>query len=392
MGNLKSILEYILKHNLILQKAYKFIMSFIFKSISIFIPLDNKLILFNAHGRRYNDSPKAIYLEMVKDPRFKEYHFVWALDEPEKYNIPGCTKVKMDTMKYFITALKSKYWITCVNIERGLHFKNKKTIYLNTWHGTPLKLVGNAVRGRKDFNFSNVDIFCAAGNYEKEIYKSDFNVLENSLILSGLPRNDELYNVSDEKIIEYKRSLNIPLDKKVILYAPTWRDSSDIGKTYSINPPMDMDYWKKELNEEYILLLRTHAYTNNLLGVKFDGFVRDLSSYPDINHLLIISDILISDYSATIFDYSILERPIICFGYDYDDYLNDRGFYLDLEEELPNGVIRTQENIIKKIKNLNYKDECKKTKNFKNKYINVGGYATEKCLDLIIQNSESRIR
>lgn len=389
MKELKSRIEYILKHNLIVQKSYKSIMSLIFRFIGILIPLNDKMILFNAHGRRYNDSPKAIYLKMINDSRYKEYEFVWALDEPDKYDIPGCSKVKMDTIKYFITALKAKYWITCVNIERGLHFKKKQTIYLNTWHGTPLKLIGNAVSGRKDFDFSSVDIFCTAGKYEDEIYKRDFNVLEDNLLLSGLPRNDELYNVSDEQIETYKKVLNIPIDKKIILYAPTWRDSTDRGKSYSIKPPINIDYWKKKLQDEYVLLLRTHAYTNDVLGVKFDEFVRDLSSYPDINQLLIISDILISDYSATIFDYSILERPIICFGYDYDEYKKDRGFYFDLDEEIPNGVLRTQESVMEKILALDYKNECEKTKRFKNKYLNVGGNATVQCIDLLFKNKES---
>lgn len=262
--------------------------------------------------------------------------------------------------------------------------RKKQTVYLNTWHGTPLKLIGNAVSGRKDFDFSNVDIFCYAGEYEREIYKKNLNVLENNFLLSGLPRNDELYHVSNEEITDYKRLLNIPKNKKVILYTPTWRDSTDKGKSYSIEPPIDMAYWQKELQDEYVLLLRTHAYTNKLLGIEFNEFVRDFSEYPEINHLLSVADILISDYSATIFDYSILERPIICFGYDYDEYTTDRGFYVDLEKELPSGVIESQNLVIEKIKTLDYQAECQRTLRFKKKYLEAGGNATEKCIKVLI--------
>ena len=359
-------------------------MSLFFRFIGFFVSTDEKLILFNAHGRKYNDSPRAIFKYMIGDERYQDYKFVWALDEPEKYDIPQCSKVRMDTIKYFITALKAKYWVTCVNIERGLHFKKKQTVYLNTWHGTPLKLIGNAVSGRKDFDFSNVDIFCYAGEYEREIYKKNLNVLENNFLLSGLPRNDELYHVSNEEITDYKRLLNIPKNKKVILYTPTWRDSTDKGKSYSIEPPIDMAYWQKELQDEYVLLLRTHAYTNKLLGIEFNEFVRDFSEYPEINHLLSVADILISDYSATIFDYSILERPIICFGYDYDEYTTDRGFYVDLEKELPSGVIESQNLVIEKIKTLDYQAECQRTLRFKKKYLEAGGNATEKCIKVLI--------
>lgn len=383
---IKNRIDYILKHNLLIQQIYKHVMSSFFRVLGYFIKIDKNLILLNSHGRRYNDSPKKIFKSLVSKDQYKEFKFVWALDEPEAYDIPQCNKVKMDTMKYFVTALKAKYWISCVNIERGLNFKKKQTIYLNTWHGTPLKLIGNAIAGRKDYDFSNVDIFCYAGYYEKEIYKRDFNVSEKNLFLSGLPRNDYLYNVSNNQIEEYKKILNIPNDKKIILYAPTWRDSSDNGKSYSIKPPIDISYWKEKLQDDYIILLRTHAYTNNILGIEFNEFVRDFSSYPEINHLLIISDILISDYSATIFDYSILERPIICFGYDYDNYLSERGFYIDLKKELPGGLIRTEDKVIEKIKNIDYKKECENTKKFKYKYIQAGGNATEKCIKALFNN------
>lgn len=385
MGYIRQRLDYILKHNLIIQQLYKYIMSMLFKFIGLFIRTDEKLILFNSLGRKFNDSPRAIFNYMINDRRYQDYRFVWALDEPEKYNIPNSNIVKMDTIKYFITALKAKYWVSCVNIERGLNFKKKQTIYLNTWHGTPLKLIGNAAKGRKDFDFSSIDIFCYAGEYEREIYKRDFNVLQENFLYSGLPRNDELYHISGQKILDYKKKLNIPKDKKVILYAPTWRDSMDNGKSYSINPPIDIDYLQRELEDDYILLLRTHAYTNKVMGIKFNEFIRDFSSYPEINDLLIVADILISDYSATIFDYSILERPIICFGYDYDQYHNDRGFYIDLERELPNGVIRTQEEVVRKIKTMEYQKECQKTAQFKNKYLEAGGKATEQCVRQLME-------
>lgn len=385
MDKFRIRIDYILKHNLIIQRIYKFVFSLLFKIIGLLIKTDDKLILFNAHGRKYNDSPKAIFEYMNSNSEYKNYKFVWALDDPEAYNIPNAVKIKMDTMKYFIMALKAKYWVSCVNIERGLNFKKKQTVYMNTWHGVPLKLVGNAVSKRKDFDFSNVDIFCYSGKYEEDIYIRDFNVLENNLFLTGLPRNDQLYNISTSDIGECKKRLNLPEDKKIILYAPTWRDSKNRGKSYTIAPSIDMNELQRELQEEYVFLLRTHSYTNELLGINFNEFIRDFTSYPEINDLLIVSDILISDYSSVIFDYSILERPIICFAYDYEQYSLERGFYIDLEKELPSGVVRNQQALIKKIKNINYNVECEKTANFKNKYIDVSGNATKMCVEKLFK-------
>lgn len=384
MGIIRRRLDYILKHNLLIQRFYKYILSNTFKFIGIFIKTDDRLILFNGHGRKFNDSPKKIYDYLIKNGLYKDYKIVWALDEPEKYDIPFATKVKMDTLKYFIIALKAKYWVSCVNIERGLKFKKKQTIYLNTWHGIPIKKIGNAVNNRRDFDFSNIDIFCCSGDYEREIYIRDFNVLEEKLIFSGLPRNDQLYNVSIKDIERYKKKLNLPLDKKVILYAPTWRDSKNFGKTYNLAPPVDIEYLQSKLQDKYVLLMRTHPYTNKLMGINFNNFIRDFSEYPNINELLIVADILVSDYSATIFDFSILERPIICFAYDYDEYSRERGLYLDLENEFPGGIIKTQEDLVERIITLDYEIESIKIAEFKRKYIQTNGNATEICVNELL--------
>lgn len=385
MSNLKKHLEFILKHNLFIQKVYKVVLGNGFRLIGCFIKTKDNLVLINSFGgRRYNDSPKAIYEYLKSNPKYDYLDIVWAFEEPEEFDL-SCRKVKIDSWNYFKIALKAKYWITCVNIERGLFFKKKGTRYLNTWHGTPLKLVGNAVSGRQDFDCSNVDIFCYAGKHEYNIYINDFGVRSESLLCSGLPRNDELYLISHEHISRLKEQLNMPLDKKVILYAPTWRDSRDGGKTYSIRPPMNIDYWQQELGNDYIILFRMHAFTTQLMGLKFNDFVWDMSVYPDINDLLIVADILISDYSATIFDYSILERPIISFAYDYDTYAKERGLYVDIEKELPSSICRTEQEIINLIQTMDYSDECRKTKLFKKKYLEVGGEATQMCVESLFE-------
>lgn len=385
MDGIRKKIDYILKHNLIVQILYKKVLSAVFRFIGLFVRTDDKLILFSGHGRKYNDSPRSIYEYMINREEYKDFNYVWALEEPDKVEILKGTKIKADTMKYFITALKAKYWVTCVNIERGLHFKKKNTIFLNTWHGVSINKVGNAVSGRKDFNCSNVDIFCYSAEFEKNIIIRDFNTLDASMFPSGLPRNDELYYLRKDEIFKLREKLNIPHNKKVILYAPTWRDSTDNGLSYQIVPPIDWNEWEKELGNEYVVLLRTHAYTNKLMGVKFNDFVRDASSYPIVNNLLAVADIIISDYSSIMFDFSVLGRPIICFGYDYDEYNKYRGFYFDLDKEMPSGVIREEKKVLHKIKYMDFEAECKKTIDLRDKYVNYGGHATEMCVKRLIE-------
>ena len=381
MSGFRARLDYVLKHNHFLSRIFRITASLCMRVWGIFVPMNNKMIIFTAHGRKYNDSPRAIYEYMLKSGKFKDFTMVWGLEDPS-VEVPGNPiKVKADTPKYFWYTLAAKYWITCVNIERSLHYKKKDCIYLNTWHGTALNTMGNAVSGRKDFDFSYINFFCYESEFQKQHCISDFNCREEAMIPTGLPRNDTLYNTTKEEILDIKKRLGLPLDKKIILYAPTWRDSVDNGHTYAIKPPIDLNLWEEKLSDEYILLFRTHSYTNKIIGVEFNNFVRDYISYPIVNDLFKVSDILISDYSSCITDFSILSRPIICFAYDYEEYNRVHGLNFDFRVEMPNGIKETQEEVLSFIKSMDYNKECENTKIFNQKYTNIGGHATEICIE-----------
>ncbi len=287
---------------------------------------------------------------------------------------------------YYIETLRAGIWITNVNIERGLRYKPKSTVYLNTWHGVPVKIIGNSQKTRSDYDYSDVDFMCCSCEFERNIFIRDFKVRKETTVKCGMPRNDELYHIDAKLIDKYRKELNIPADKKVILYAPTWRDSSDGGKSYQISPPIDIDYWQRLLGDEYVMLFRMHHLTTEMMGITFNDFVRDLSDYPEINKLMIVADILISDYSATIFDYSILERPIISFAYDYEEYSQNRGFYENLCDVVCGNVFKTQEDVISHIKNMDNKKEIKKAASIKNRYIDTDGQATEACIDFLVKH------
>ena len=387
MHGFRARLDYWLKHNKVFYKCFNFTASNALKLWGKFIPMDEKLILFSAHSRKYNDSPKALYEYMIAHPEYNGYKYVWALEDPENVEIPGpAKKVKSDTFEYFKTSLKAKYWITCVNIERSLHYKRKKCRYMNTWHGAPIKFGGNDAVGRQDYDFSAVDVYSYASEFELNISKHSLGYRDDACIPYGPPRNDVLYHTTNEEIVEIKEKLGLPLDKKIILYAPTWRDSSDGGKTYAMRPPVDMMKFKSALKEDYVFLMRTHQYTNKLLGVEFDDFCRDFCSYPDVNDLLKVSDILISDYSAIIADFSIFERPVLCFAYDYEDFKESRGLYLDYTKDMPSGILRTDDDVIEYIKTMDFEEECHKTKTLlKEKLAKYGGNATKKCLDKLFE-------
>ena len=379
---LKARIDYLVKHNKVANRVFIGAGSAVLRFVGFFIPIKENAILFSSLSRKYNDSPKEIYETMIRDPLYKDMEYYWAVDDINT-QIPGKHKIiKCDTMGYFIISQKCKYWVTCVNIERGLHYKKRKTRYLNTWHGTPIKSISGDDLYKN--NFSYIDIFCCSGSFEREVFKHAFSVPDEHLLFSGLPRNDALYHYEKELIPKIKRKINIPDNKKVILYAPTWRDSNDGGKTYSVKPPINIAKWKKELSQEYVVLFRTHPNTNKLMGIEFDDFVIDVTKYPQINDLLIVSDILISDYSATIFDYSILERPIISFAYDYNEYKSSRGFEVDPINVLGENVLFSEDDVLKKIENMSYKEECRKVQEIKNQYLEYGGNATRMCIEALL--------
>lgn len=380
---MRDRLIYILKHNIAIQNIYRVVMSFVFKVMGLFMPTDDNLVLFVSFmGKSFNDSPKAVYDFIKQDSHYSHLKCVWAFEDPSKH--PELTTVKIDTLSYFTTALRARYWVTNTNIERGLKFKKRGTRFLNTWHGIALKKMGNDCPGRKDFDFSNVDCMTVSSKYDEERVLQALNARESSFIRCGLPRNEALWHTTDVENKAMREKLGIAEGKKVVLYAPTWRDSTDGGKSYEIKPPIHFDEWKKQLGNGYVVLFRAHHQTTKILGLEFDDFIRNVSEYPTVNDLMIASDLLITDYSAIAFDYSILCKPILVFAYDFDTYLADRGTYFDMNSRYPNPVCRTEQELLEKIKKLNFEDEAKKTMKFRNYFVQYGGNATEQCVEALL--------
>ena len=128
------------------------------------------------------------------------------------------------------------------------------------------------------------------------------------------------------------------------------------------------------------MLFRAHHQTNKVLGVVYNDFVRNASDYPAVNDLMIAADMLITDYSAIAFDYSILCRPIFCYAYDYDSYLAERGTYFSVDEKYPNKSCRTEVELLSRIQNVDYAAECANTKRFRDAFVQYGVGATETCI------------
>ena len=183
---------------------------------------------------------------------------------------------------------------------------------------------------------------------------------------------------SKEKIKHIRESLNVCDEKKIILYAPTYREYLwDTKGNNLIAPPIHLEKWKQTIGSDYIILFRAHYAVGTALNIKTDDFVIDVSSYPNLNDLYAISDMMISDYSSVFFDYSILDRPMFCFAYDFDEYQDKRGLYLDIKKTLPCKIHLDEESLLSDIKNIDKANAIELVKKFHNQFAPNAGHASE---------------
>lgn len=378
-----------IKYNKIFYKAYRFGGSMLIRFLSLFIPVNNKKIFFISFGgRKYDDSPKSIYEKMLKDERFKDYTFVWALTDLSTKVSGNAVCVKTDSFSYYYHCLSSRFWITNVSAERGLDFKTKKNLCINTWHGTPLKKICGEEnvqnQATEKYKKNKFDLICAQSEYDQNIFSRIFKMDKSDVILSDLPRNDDLVDYDVKKIDKIKANLGIPIDKKVILYMPTYREYLRDNNSCYLAPPINFKKWEEKLGNEYILLVRAHYLVAKELDICENDFVFDVSKYDCLNDLYIIADLLISDYSSAFFDYAILMRPVFCFAYDLEEYQRNRGLYVNLDEVLPCLIDNNEDDLIEHIKSMNYNEMCEKTKKFKEKYLPFAGNSSETLINEII--------
>ena len=414
---IKKIATDISKKNILFRKTFRKLIYFKrkIKYLKYYYKydVDDKMIFFEAYnGRNYACSPKALYEYMIKNKKFNDYKFVWAFKNVNQHKIlknKNTIVVKTNSKEYFKYLSLSKYWIVNSLIDVSIK-KKKNQIYLQCWHGTPLKKLRydievkgavlntiSEIRKRNDLDAIKFDFFISPSKFCTEKFISAFNLKklgkDNIIVEKGYPRNDYLFNYKKEDIDKIKKLLKLPKGKKVILYAPTFRDNqhtSGVGYTYNLG--INFDKMQKELSKDYIILFRTHYFVSNSFDFsKYDKFIYDVSKYDDINDLYIISDLLITDYSSVFFDFANLKKPMIFYMYDLDDYKNNlRDFYFDLNI-LPGPIVKQEDDLIKEIKNIDNYDELYHDKyikfNEKFNYLD-DGKSTERVVEVIFNETK----
>lgn len=379
----------------------------------------NTIIFSCFNGEHYNDSPKQIYEYLLSHDKYKNYKFIWVFKNKKNHlklnenrNTEVIEKRSKKYRKYLHTA---KYWVFNFKIEDYIK-PTKDQILIQCWHGTPLKKMGcdlekydnalNTLEGiQKKYRIEaeKMSYFISPSKYASERFSSAWNLKainkENILLEKGYPRNDFLFNYTEDDIAKMKRKIfgyyyleyeKQIKKKKIILYAPTWRpDQYERGVGYTQECMLDIEKLQKSLGEDYIILFRVHSNIASKFDFKkYDGFIYDVSSIMDINEIYVISDILVTDYSSVLFDYANLQRPMIFFMYDLEHYRDDgNGFYIDIEKELPGKIVKTNEELEKEILRISNEfkyDEKYKKFNEKYNYLDDGD-ATKRVVEEIFK-------
>lgn len=374
----------------------------IFKKMSL---RKDWVLIESFFGKSYSDSPKYLY-EYLQKTRGDKYRYIWVLNQKSDTlaKTGKHTRVKRNSLRYVYYASRCGYRIFNVR-QPAWNKKRSGVVFLETWHGTPLKKlvfdlddIQAASQDHKMVFYDQSrdwDYMVSANRFSTDVFERAFILDREKILEYGYPRNDILYaDNKDEIALEVKRELGIPEDKRVILYAPTWRDNQFYGKgRYKFELAMDLDLMRKELSEDSVILLRTHYHIADILDLsEYEGFVYNGSQYEDVSRLYLASDICITDYSSVFFDFANLKRPMLFFVYDLDSYADEiRGIYFDMEKELPGPLLHTNEELVEALKNM---DEIntkysERYEQFYERFCSVDdGHASERIIEKVFGERE----
>ncbi|MEK3885903.1 CDP-glycerol glycerophosphotransferase family protein [Bacillus sp. FSL K6-3431] len=344
--------------NQLVGKLKKYIALLMIHIFNCFPIKGNKIFMFSYYGSQYGCNPKYITEYMLQHTPKGRFDIVWAFNDiKQKEHIPNIRKVKTMTFQYFYELCTSKVVITNFRTT-DLFVKRKKQYYIQTWHSSlRLKqiekdaedaLPPNYVEmAKKDSN--KCDLLLSGCKYSTDIFKRSF-WYDGEIFEHGTPRNDLLFKKDPLIKGGILNELNIPIDYKVILYAPTFRKDNDLA-VYDLNYSNILKGLKEKFGGRWICLVKLHPHLMSKSSqLVYGDHVVDVTSYNDIQELLNISDALITDYSSLMFDYSITERPCFLYVPDYKEYIKqDRNLYFDLLE-LPFKKAMNNGDLLEKIK------------------------------------------
>lgn len=351
----------------ILKAGYRFF----WLLFSLFPIKKNKVIFQSFSGRGFSDNPKYIAKKLLEAaPNLEIY---WAANDKATASLPsGIHFVKYKTISYLYHMATARVWVD--NIRKPFFIKRKNQYYIQTWHGgLGLKKVEQDAADKLDPKYlkwakkdaANCDLMLSCCKTLTSDYRRAFWFDHGEIIEKGLPRNDILFSTTNEEKEKIKNSLGIDRKEKVLLYAPTFRETGDLSP-YNINYAACVKALEKRFGGKWKVLVKLHPSLLNVADrLDLDAeYIINASHYNDIQELYTITDFIITDYSSVVFDFMITNRPAFLYAADLEEYAKERDYYFDLTK-LPFPLSQTNDELLEKILNFNQDEYLKELTAFK---------------------------
>ena len=321
----------------------------------------HKIVLNNFQGRGYGDSPKYIAEEIIRQKL--PYDLVWLVADLNMELPSGIRKVKLQSVRASYELSTAKVIISNVKVALPYH-KKRSQFYIQTWHGSmAFKAIEKDAQEKLHPNYlketiadsKQIDLFLSCNSVQTQEIQTIF-WYDGEIFECGSPRNDMLYRPIQYKDA-VKRKLGMDSATKVVLYAPTFRDDfrTDV---YNLDLALVSKSLSDRLGGEWRILVRLHPNVMKENIVKLTPDSIDVTSYPDMQELLLVADVLITDYSTIIYDMAIMRKIIILYAPDLDDYKNNRGLK-PIYFNLPSRINQSNDELMEYICRLDL-DEYKK--------------------------------
>lgn len=321
------------------------------------LPIKRTNILFiGYYGSQYGCNPK--YLSQYFSKNDKNIKITWAFTQPQKYNIENIYPIRYYSLRYFYELATSKVIIS--NYRLPEYFKKRNNqLYIQTWHSSlRLKMIENDtvntlpesyVKMAK-YDSSQINLLLSGCKFSSEIFKRAF-WYNGEIFECGTPRCDILFDQNENNIKTIKNKIGLKSDDKILLYAPTFRKGNNLS-AYDIDFKRVLNELKQQGNWKALIRLHPHLQDYSAELVKNNDSVIDVTKYDDIQELLLISDLLISDYSSLMFDFAITKKPCVLYTSDLEEYLKkDRNLYFNIYE-LPFPICQDNNQLIGTIKSF----------------------------------------
>jgi CDP-glycerol glycerophosphotransferase len=327
-------------------------------------PVRDSVLFISWKGKQCGSNPLGIAEELRRRGDDREH--LWAITD---WSVPvpeGDTGVLRGTQEYYEALARSKYLISNDDMQAPFR-KRSGQVYLQTWHGTPLKRIGfdianpQFISGTAYFDqlakdVAQWDLLLSPNSFSTPIFRRAFRY-DGEICEYGYPANDVLSRGDTPELAARVRDrLGLPAGKRVVLYAPTWRDNQVYanGRRYRFDMRLDLERAWRELGQDHVFLIRGHHHmADDVPAGLRDGFVVNVTAYPDISELYLVADVLVTDYSSAMFDYAVTGKPMVFFTYDLAEYRDNlRGFYFDFEAEAPGPLVPTSAEVVEALKDI----------------------------------------